>query len=46
MSSSTRPPLPLIEHSLSIISDHGSPIIAEVQAHLDERTVRALEDRG
>ena len=38
--------LPLIEESLSIFTDRGPPIIAEVQAHLDERTVRALEDRG
>jgi len=35
-------PLPLIEESLSIFTDRGPPIIAEVQAHLDERTVRAL----
>ena len=34
--------LPLIEESLSIIADEGPPIIAEVQAHLDESTVRAL----
>ncbi len=34
--------LPLIEESLSIIADEGPPIIAEVQAHLDECTVRAL----
>ncbi|HMC47472.1 MAG TPA: F0F1 ATP synthase subunit beta, partial [Caballeronia sp.] len=34
--------LPLIEESLSIFTDRGPPIIAEVQAHLDERTVRAL----
>ncbi|MGF6532668.1 MULTISPECIES: hypothetical protein [Paraburkholderia] len=38
--------LPLIEQSMSIISDHGPPIIAEVLAHLDERTVGVLEDRG
>ncbi|WP_205999894.1 F0F1 ATP synthase subunit beta [Paraburkholderia sp. Ac-20342] len=34
--------LPLIEESLSIIADDGPPIIAEVQAQLDESTVRAL----
>ncbi|MFP3247875.1 MAG: F0F1 ATP synthase subunit beta, partial [Paraburkholderia sp.] len=34
--------LPLIEESLSIIADEGPPIVAEVQAHLDESTVRAL----
>ena len=34
--------LPLIEESLSILTDRGPPIIAEVQAHLDENTVRAL----
>ncbi|GAB5097992.1 hypothetical protein YK56LOC_37080 [Caballeronia sp. HLA56] len=34
--------LPLIEESLSIDADSGPPIIAEVQAHLDECTVRAL----
>ena len=34
--------LPLIEESLSLLSDQGPPIIAEVQAHLDECTVRAL----
>jgi F-type H+-transporting ATPase subunit beta len=34
--------LPLIEESISIMSDQGSPIVAEVQAHLDESTVRAL----
>ncbi|MFM0136287.1 F0F1 ATP synthase subunit beta [Caballeronia grimmiae] len=34
--------LPLIEESLAIIADEGPPIIAEVQAHVDEHTVRAL----
>ncbi|SDG10479.1 F0F1 ATP synthase subunit beta [Paraburkholderia phenazinium] len=34
--------LPLIDESLSIIADQGPPIIAEVQAHLDTTTVRAL----
>jgi F-type H+-transporting ATPase subunit beta len=34
--------LPLIEESLEIIADQGPPIIAEVQAHLDECTIRAL----
>jgi len=34
--------LPLIEESLAIIADQGPPITAEVQAHLNESTVRAL----
>jgi F-type H+-transporting ATPase subunit beta len=34
--------LPLIEESLAIVADQGPAIIAEVQAHLDEHTVRAL----
>jgi F-type H+-transporting ATPase subunit beta len=34
--------LPLIEESLAILTDQGAPIIAEVQAHLDSSTVRAL----
>ncbi|SAL06337.1 F0F1 ATP synthase subunit beta [Caballeronia arationis] len=34
--------LPLIDESLAIMTDQGPPIIAEVQAHLDESTVRAL----
>jgi len=34
--------LPSINESLAIISDQGAPIIAEVQAHLDELTVRVL----
>ena len=38
--------LPLIEAALSIVTDDGPPIVAEVQAHLDERTVRALALRS
>ncbi|KVT41307.1 F0F1 ATP synthase subunit beta [Burkholderia ubonensis] len=34
--------LPPLDTSLSVESDDGREIIAEVQAHLDERTVRAL----
>ncbi|WP_424066797.1 F0F1 ATP synthase subunit beta [Paraburkholderia sp.] len=34
--------LPLIEESLAILADQGPPIIAEVQAHVDVSTVRAL----
>jgi F-type H+-transporting ATPase subunit beta len=34
--------LPSINESLEVISDQGPPIIAEVQAHLDQVTVRAL----
>ena len=33
---------PSINESLEVISDQGPPIIAEVQAHLDQVTVRAL----
>ncbi|MGI4812592.1 MAG: F0F1 ATP synthase subunit beta [Janthinobacterium lividum] len=38
--------LPLIEEALVIATDDGPPIIAEVQAHLDEGTVRALALRS
>jgi F-type H+/Na+-transporting ATPase subunit beta len=38
--------LPMIEEELVIMTDDGSPIIAEVQAHLDEGTVRALALRS
>jgi F-type H+/Na+-transporting ATPase subunit beta len=38
--------LPLIEEALEITTDDGPPIIAEVQAHLDENTVRALALRS
>jgi F-type H+-transporting ATPase subunit beta len=38
--------LPLIEAAISIVTDDGPPIVAEVQAHLDERTVRALALRS
>ena len=38
--------LPLIEEALEIMIDDGPPIIAEVQAHLDEVTVRALALRS
>jgi F-type H+-transporting ATPase subunit beta len=38
--------LPLIEEALDIMTDDGPPIIAEVQAHLDEGTVRALALRS
>jgi F-type H+-transporting ATPase subunit beta len=38
--------LPLIEEALAIVTDEGPPIVAEVQAHLDERTVRALALRS
>ncbi|WP_423382995.1 F0F1 ATP synthase subunit beta [Burkholderia sp. LMG 32019] len=34
--------LPPLDTSLSIESDDGREIVAEVQAHLDDRTVRAL----
>ncbi len=34
--------LPLIDESLTILADQGPPVTAEVQAHLDEYTVRAL----
>ena len=34
--------LPPIDHALIIKSDKGAPIIAEVQSHLDETTVRAI----
>ena len=33
--------LPPIDDALVITSDKGAPIIAEVQSHLDEATVRA-----
>jgi F-type H+-transporting ATPase subunit beta len=38
--------LPLIEEALVIMTDDGPPIIAEVQAHLDQRSVRALALRS
>jgi F-type H+-transporting ATPase subunit beta len=38
--------LPLIEEALVIMTDDGPPIIAEVQAHLDDGTVRALALRS
>jgi len=38
--------LPMIEEALVIMTDDGPPIIAEVQAHLDESTVRALALRS
>jgi F-type H+-transporting ATPase subunit beta len=38
--------LPMIEEALVIMTDDGPPILAEVQAHLDERTVRALALRS
>ncbi|MGA7816063.1 MAG: F0F1 ATP synthase subunit beta, partial [Caballeronia sp.] len=38
--------LPLIEEAVEIMIDDGPPIIAEVQAHLDEVTVRALALRS
>src|ERR1700735_1751069 len=38
--------LPMIEEALVIMTDDGSPIIAEVQAHLDEGTIRALALRS
>jgi len=38
--------LPMIEEALVIMTDEGPPIIAEVQAHLDEGTVRALALRS
>jgi F-type H+-transporting ATPase subunit beta len=38
--------LPMIEEELVIMTDDGSPITAEVQAHLDEGTVRALALRS
>nr|WP_085953664.1 F0F1 ATP synthase subunit beta [Paraburkholderia xenovorans] len=38
--------LPMIEDALVITTDDGQPIIAEVQAHLDEGTVRALALRS
>lgn len=38
--------LPLIEEALVIIADDGPPIVAEVQAHLNECTVRALALRS
>lgn len=38
--------LPLIDEALEICADDTSPIIAEVQAHLDECTVRALALRS
>lgn len=38
--------LPLIDEALEICADDASPIIAEVQAHLDECTVRALALRS
>jgi F-type H+-transporting ATPase subunit beta len=34
--------LPLVDEALLIMPDKGAPIIAEVQSHLDEATVRAL----
>jgi F-type H+-transporting ATPase subunit beta len=38
--------LPLIDDALTILPDDGPPILAEVQAHLDEYTVRALALRS
>jgi F-type H+/Na+-transporting ATPase subunit beta len=38
--------LPLIEEALLILADDAPPIVAEVQAHLDEGTVRALALRS
>jgi F-type H+-transporting ATPase subunit beta len=35
-------PLPLIEDELLIVSDDLAPVLAEVQTHLSETTVRAL----
>ena len=34
--------LPAIDEALTILADQGASILAEVQAHLDLRTVRAL----
>jgi F-type H+/Na+-transporting ATPase subunit beta len=34
--------LPPIEDALSVVPDSGSPVTAEVQAHLDTTTVRAI----
>ena len=34
--------LPPIDDALLITPDKGAPIIAEVQSHLDEATVRAI----
>jgi F-type H+-transporting ATPase subunit beta len=34
--------LPPIDDALLITPDKGAPIIAEVQSHLDETTVRAI----
>ena len=34
--------LPPIDAALVVSPDHGAPIIAEVQSHLDETTVRAI----
>jgi F-type H+/Na+-transporting ATPase subunit beta len=38
--------LPMIEEAIVIMTDDGSPIIAEVQAHLDEGAIRALALRS
>jgi hypothetical protein len=38
--------LPLIDEALEILSGEALPLIAEVQAHLDETTVRALALRS
>ncbi|MFM0649608.1 F0F1 ATP synthase subunit beta [Paraburkholderia bryophila] len=38
--------LPLIDEALAIMTDDAPPIIAEVQGHLDEGTVRALALRS
>jgi F-type H+-transporting ATPase subunit beta len=34
--------LPPIDDALIIAPDKGAPIVAEVQSHLDETTVRAI----
>lgn len=34
--------LPSIEDAVRVTPDRGAPIVAEVQAHLDETTVRAI----
>ena len=36
------PPLPAITHAIMVHGDQSGPLVAEVQSHLNERTVRAI----
>ncbi len=36
------PPLPAITHAITVHGDQSGPLVAEVQSHLNERTVRAI----